>query len=273
MRGSFLVAAALLLALAPSAGAQGSGGTAPLYPGNTIELRTTGPIVAGQPAKLALSGTLAYDEPDDTRVDYTLHISAHNAAIDPGCEVSKSAQSQKFINLGDAFDANAGFGFFFDDGRTVSLPPPTLTGPWAGESLLFVVKPQMPEVVFCGYLAYITDDVAWYRLPVQVLQPGQEPPPGEGSPSPGQAAPSCRVAQRRVRRGRALRLTCVNLAPGKLTVRFRRKGAPTRTATARLKGNGTARVSTRRLRRGRYRVTVSRGSTTLGQRRSLRVVR
>jgi hypothetical protein len=253
MRWTRVVAAAAgLLALAPSASAQ-TGGTAPLYPGNTIEVRTAAPLVAGRPATLALGGALAYEDGDPLRVDYTLHISVHNAARDPTCEPSQSAQGQKFINLGDAFDANAGFGYFFDDGRTVSLPPPALTGPWAGESLPFLVKPLMPDVVFCAYLKYVTDDVAWYQLPARVAQ----------------ANASCRILDRRIRRGRRLRVACANVT-GRIEIRFRRKGRR-RTFAATLDAGGTAAVRTRRLRRGTYRVTVYAGSAKVGERASVRV--
>jgi hypothetical protein len=241
-----------LLVVAPPASAQ-TGGTAPLYPGNTIEVRTTAPLVAMQPAKLALSGTLAYDDPDPYRTDYTLHVSVHNAALDPTCEPSQSAQSQKFINLGDAFDANAGFGYFFDDGRTVAMPAPALTGPWAGESLPFLVKPQMPNVVFCAYLKYVTDDVAWYALRAQVAQ----------------ATPWCRILDRRIRRGRRLRVACANVT-GRVELRFRRQGRR-RSVPATLDAAGTARIRTRGLRRGTYRVSVYVGSAKVGGRSSLRV--
>ena len=265
MRAIGIVAAAFLVA-APGASAQGTGGTAPAYPGNAITLETTGPIVAGQPAKLRIGGTLNFKDQTAAGGGYWEYISVQNAAVDARCEPSKSAQSSKFINLGDAFDANAGFGFFFDDGRTFKFPDERLSGPVADESLPFLVKPGMPEVVFCAYFQYVTDDVAWYQLPARVQQPGGQEPP----PPPGAGRPACTVRDARIKRGRRLRLTCRNVT-GEIRVRFQRRGARTRTITVRPGSGGGASVSTRRLRRGTYRVTVLSGTTTIGRRGAVRI--
>jgi hypothetical protein len=80
--------------------------------------------------------------------------------------------------------------------------------------------------------------------------------------------PACRAARGAVRRGRRLRLRC-NVS-GPVTVRFR--GARKRDLPAELSTkDGSGSVATRRLARGRYRVTVWAGELQLGRPFRIRV--
>ena len=114
----------------------------------------------------------------------------------------------------------------------------------------FAVKPGLDRVLLCAYQRYIIDDVAGFQLPVRVEQP------------------SCKAASSSVRRGRKLALKC-NVS-GAITVRFR--GPRSRTAQGRLSTrDGSGAVSTRGLKRGRYRVTVFAGGIQLGKTFRVRV--
>jgi hypothetical protein len=66
---------------------------------------------------------------------------------------------------------------------------------------------------------------------------------------------SCRILASRVRRGQALVVHCSGVA-GALTARFRRRGTVRRTVRAAVGPASRARFATRRVRRGRYRVTI-----------------
>jgi hypothetical protein len=107
----------------------------------------------------------------------------------------------------------------------------------------FSVKPGLDRVLLCGFQRYIIDDVAGFQLPVRVDQP------------------RCRPTRTTIRRGRRLSLKC-NVG-GTVQVRFR--GPRSRTVQARVsREDGTGAVSTRRLARGTYRVTVRAGELRLG---------
>jgi hypothetical protein len=164
---------ALAMLAAPSAVAQsGTGGTAPAYPGNTLALEQIAPIVAGTTTKVRLSGHAQWNEPtDDLTIPYTLSIYVQNADVDPRCEPSKGAQLQKAINVATLGASESITDFVLDDDFNVRPSPPNPGIDWAIDSLPFVVTPGVSHVLLCGYQRYVTDDVAWYQLPVTVSQP------------------------------------------------------------------------------------------------------
>jgi hypothetical protein len=107
-------------------------------------------------------------------------------------------------------------------------------------------------VLLCGYQSFIIDDVAWYQLPLN----GQQP--------------TCTLAHRVVRRGRALAVRC-NFT-GALTLRLRR-GGRTRVRAVKLDAAGKGRVSTGGLATGLYRLSIRSGALAVrvGRSATLRV--
>jgi hypothetical protein len=96
--------------------------------------------------------------------------------------------------------------------------------------------------------------------PVALTAAPSPPPP----PPPG-AAPSCRIAKSKVRKGRPLAVRCTSVT-GVVSARFKRRGSRARKVNARVDARGRGRFSTRKLRRGRYKVTVSQKGQRLGGR-------
>jgi hypothetical protein len=98
----------------------------------------------------------------------------------------------------------------------------------------------------------VTDDVAWYQLPVAVAQP------------------TCSVAHAAARRGATVAISC-NFT-GSVSVRLRR-GSRARTKVVRLDAKGRGRVSTASLSRGTYRVSLTSGrlSVRVAKRSTLRL--
>jgi hypothetical protein len=231
---------ALAMVAAPPAHAQsGTGGTAPAYPGNALALEQIAPIVAGTTTKVKLSGHAQWNEPtDDLTIPYTLSIYVENADVDPRCEQSKGSQLQKAINIPTLGASETITDFVLDDDFSVRPSPPNPGIDWSIDSLPFVVTPGVTHVLLCGYQRYITDDVAWYQLPVTVSQP------------------TCSLARAVVRRGRAISIAC-NFT-GSVNVRFRR-GSRARAKAIKLGGTGKGRVSTASLSPGRYSVSMTSG--------------
>jgi hypothetical protein len=248
------LAVVLFALVAPSAGADGgTGGTAPAYPRNTLALEQIAPIVAGTTTKVELSGHAQWNEPtDDLTIPYTLSVYVQNADVDPRCETSKSAQLQKAINVATLGASETITDFVLDDDFSVRPAPPNPGIDWSIDSLPFVVTPGVSHVLLCGYQRYVTDDVAWYQLPVTVSQP------------------TCSLASAVVRRGRAIPISC-NFT-GAVSVRFRR-GGRARAKAARVGAGGKGRVSTAGLARGSYRVSIVSGrvSVRVAKRRTVRV--
>lgn len=241
-----LAYAVMLGALAPAAPAaaqEPGGGTAPAYPGNTLELEQTGTIVTGTVAKVKMSGHAEWGEPtDEFTQSYSLSMYLRNADVLPTCAVSYGQQLQNGINIDLSASASIS-GWIMQDDLSINASPPATGIDWSGESLPFSIKPGLDNVMLCAYQRYIIDDAAWYQLPLKVAQP------------------RCRARKRTVTRGRRLGLKC-NVS-GAVTVRFR--GRVSRTATTKLSTkDGSGSVSTRRLRPGRYRVTVTAGEMQLG---------
>jgi hypothetical protein len=234
-----------------SAAAQEPGGwTAPAYPGNTMTMAQQGTIVAGTVVRVAMAGHAEWGEPtDDTTQHYDLSLFVQNADIEPACGGSYGTQLQMGINID--LNATTSISGWVMQGDIDLVPSPPATGTdWSAESLPFVIKPGLDRVLLCGFQRYIIDDVAGFQLPVRVEQP------------------ACRAQRTAVRRGRALRLEC-NVS-GPVTVRFR--GARRRDVRSRLSSeDGTGSVPTRRLARGRYRVTVWAGELRLGRTFRIRV--
>ncbi len=133
-------------------------------------------------------------------------------------------------------------------GTAPSYPAPGID--WSIDSTPFAVKLGVENVLLCGYQRYITDDVAWFQLPMKVEQP------------------TCKASSSSVRRGKALRLAC-NVS-GKITVRFAGRRSKTLSGTLSTK-DGSGKISTRSLRPGRYRVTVKTGEVQLGKTFTLRI--
>jgi hypothetical protein len=239
---------ALSLGCTSTAAAQ-SGGTAPLYPGNTLKLEQKGPIVSGTVVDVRMSGHAEWNEPTGVAtIPYTFSIYAQNADVHPSCEVSKSAQLQKSINIPTLGASQTITDWVVDETINVNPSPPNSGIDWAIDSQPFVIAPGVRNLLLCGYQRYVVDDVAWYQLPVQVQDP------------------RCTV---RAASGRRLRLTCNVRGPMKL--RFQRRGARPRTISTTVGETGRATLSTTRLRRGTYRVTVSSGNLRLGDQRRLRI--
>jgi hypothetical protein len=242
------VIAILAVAFPATAQAQ-TGGTAPAYPGNTFKIEAAGPLVGGRVERVKLSGHAQWNEPTGTAtIDYTLAMYVQNGDVDPACSPTYSGQLQKSINLPGLNAAASISGFVVDSTQRVSPAPPALALDWAGDSLPFAVKPGLDNVLLCGYVRYVTDDVAWYQLPIEMRQP------------------SCRAVRSTVRRGSRLRLQC-NVS-GTAKVRF--SGPRRRTVPARISPkDGSVSVPTGRLRAGTYRVSVETGDLVLAK--SLRV--
>jgi hypothetical protein len=243
-------ALAFLLAPGPTAAQEPGGWTAPAYPGNTMTMQHHGPIVAGSVARVQMSGHAEWGGPtDELTTPYDLYLFVQNPDVEPACAPSYGSQLQMGINL-DLSASDSISGWVMEGDLHVNPSPPASGIDWSGESVPFSVKPGLDRVLLCGFQRYIIDDVAGFQLPVRVEQP------------------RCRATRRTVRRGRKLRLRC-NVS-GDVRVRFR--GARSRTVPARLSSrDGTGSVSTRRLGRGRYRVTVWVGEVRLGRPFTIRV--
>ena len=242
MRAWVLVAIALLVV--PATAQAQTGGTAPAYPGNTIQVEAAGPLVGGRVERVKFSGHAQWDEPtSETTIAYSLALYVQNADVDPNCSVSYSAQLQKSINLSGLNASTAISGFVVADNQSVSPAPPALGLDWSGDSLPFAVKPGLDNVILCAYQRYITDDVAWYQLPVTMRQP------------------SCKAERSTVKRGARLRLKCNVSGPAKVVFSGPRK----RTVSVRISPDGRPcerpdRLAARRAlpRRGRDRRPVAR---------------
>jgi hypothetical protein len=246
------VASGLLLAAGagPAAAQEPSGWTAPAYPGDTLTMTHDGPIVAGTVVRVQMSGHAEWGGPtDESTTGYDLYVYAQNPDVEPACAPSYGSQLQMGINL-DLSASNSISGWVMEADLHVNPTPPASGTDWSGESVPFSIKPGLDRVLLCGFERYIIDDVAGFQLPVKVEQP------------------SCRAKRKTVRRGRKLPLDC-NVS-GPVTVRFR--GARSRNASTRLSAeDGSGAVSTRGLRRGRYRVTVWAGELKLGAAFKVRV--
>jgi hypothetical protein len=100
------------------------------------------------------------------------------------------------------------------------------------------------------YVQYVTDDVAWYELPITVQQP------------------ACRASRATLRRGTRLTLMCN--ASGPATVKF--SGRSKRTVQVKIPAkDGRVRVPLGSLRAGRYRVAVTAGELALGRPFTVRI--
>lgn len=240
--------AALAAAAGPAGAQQGSGWTAPAYPGNTMTIQQAETVVAGTVAKVKLSGHAEWNQPtDEFTSPYDVYLYVQNADVTPTCAPSYRSQLQATINLNlNAADAISGW--VVDSDLHAQPAPPASGSDWSSDSLPFSVKPGLAHVVLCGYVRNIIDDVAGFQLPLRVQQP------------------QCRARRGTVRKGVALRLRC-NFS-GAVTVRLR--GAVTRSVPVRL-SDGRATLSTRRLRPGSYRVSVSAGERRLGRAFRVRV--
>jgi len=242
------VAAALLCA-APAGAQQPGGGTAPSYPGNTLQIAQTMPIVSGAVVTVRLSGHAEWNEPTDaSTIGYTISVYAQNADVHPSCETSYSAQLGKAINIPTLGASQAITDWVVSDTIRVNPEPPNSGIDWSIDSLPFVIAPGVENLLLCGYQRYVIDDAAWFQLPVKVQEP------------------ACTVQPRS---GRRLRVRC-NVS-GRMKLRFTRPRARARTITATVGSSGVATVSSRKLPRGTYRVTVSTAGIELADRRGLRI--
>jgi hypothetical protein len=244
------VALALWLGAGPASGQEPGGWAAPAYPGNTLTMQHDGAIVAGSVARVRMSGHADWGEPtDELTTPYDLYLYVQNPDVEPACAPSYGSQLQMGINLNlSATDSISGW--VMEGDLHVNPAPPASGIDWSGESVPFSVNPGLDRVLLCGFQRYIIDDVAGFQLPVRVEQP------------------RCRPTRKTVRQGRKLRLRC-NVS-GAVRVRFR--GVRSRTLAARVsREDGTGAVSTRRVARGRYRVTVWAGELRLGRPFAIRV--
>jgi hypothetical protein len=248
-----VVVAILLTGGSAASAQQPTGGTAPAYPGNTLRLEQIRPIVAGTVVQVHMSGRAEWGEPtDDSTIPYSLWIYAQNADVHPSCEQSYGAQQEKAINIPTLGASETLTDWVLAGSIQVNPSPPHSGEDWSIESLPFVVSLGVRRLLLCAYQRYVTDDVAWYQLPVRVHPP------------------SCRIAERgSVRRGDRLRLRC-NVR-GRMTLRFKRRGVRARAITVTVGSNGRAFVPTDKLGAGTYRVTVSIGRLRLGTHRGLRI--
>jgi hypothetical protein len=229
--------ASLLGALAIAPAAQAQGGTAPSYPGNTLKLEATGPVIAGFPVRVHMSGRADWGEPTDVAtVPYSLYIYAQDADVDPACERSYGAQLGKSINIPNLGASETLTDFVLSGELQVNPSLPAQSIDWQGDSLPFVISRGVSRVLLCGYVRYVIDDVAWYQLALPVRQW------------------ACGLPTKSVRQGRRLTVACPGLF-GRLRVRLVR-GRSKRTISAPLAKDGTAKLGTRGLRPGVYRVTV-----------------
>jgi hypothetical protein len=115
----------------------------------------------------------------------------------------------------------------------------------------------------CGFgvTFFPGSDVADTTPPATLVAAAPPPPP----PPPPPAQPKCTIKASKVKRGRKLGVSCTGVT-GKLTVKFQRKGKKARKVTARVSSKGRASFSTRGLRRGKYKVTVSQNGKRLATR-------
>ncbi|MDO8189471.1 hypothetical protein Q5424_26285 [Conexibacter sp. JD483] len=236
-----------IVPLAAAALAAAGGGTAPLYPGNTLAIARPPRLVAASVQKVRLSGRATWDEPTSaTTTGYTVSLYVQNAAVDDRCEPSYGAQLQKSINLPGLNASTSISGFVMSDAFRLEPEPPSSTLDWSGESVPFAVKLGVPAIVLCAYQRYITDDVAWYQLP---LRP---------------QAPSCTFASRSARRGARVAVRC-NVS-GPIGFRFTRAGARGRTLRATANRDGRARLKLSGLAAGGWRVAIASNGVALGRR-------
>jgi hypothetical protein len=237
--------AALFLAATPAVAQQPGGGTAPAYPGNTLELRHPGPIVAGTVVTVRLSGHAEWNEATGPEtIPFTLSMYAQDADVDGACSPSYGQQLTKSINL-PGLNASASItGFVLSDDFTINPSPPSTGIDWAIDSVPFAIRPGIERVLLCGYQRYVIDDVAWFQLPVRIAQP------------------ACRALRGSVTRPARLRLRC-NVS-GRATVILRRAGKARVVSTRISSRDGGATVPTRRLGRGTYSVSVRIGQLALG---------
>lgn len=225
--------------------------TAPAYPGNTLTVQRDEPLVAGTISRVHLSGHAHWNRPaesDPFDSGYGLWLFVQDADVDPACEPWFGPQLQKAINIG-VNATTASSGFVMQGELEVQRDPSVQDVDWSLESAPFTVRRGVRRVLLCAYQRYIVDDAASYQLPLSVEQP------------------SCRPVRKRVRT--RLALDC-NVS-GRVQVRFSRRGTR-RTVSVRLSAeDGSGKVSTRRLRPGRYRVTVRAGGEPLGRTFTIRV--
>jgi hypothetical protein len=252
-----LTAAAATAALAGAASAADppeQAFTAPAYPGNTIAVDGPKRIVASTVITASLRGHARWapwDMAFGAPTPYALALYVQDAALRPTCEPSFAAQRRQSINLaGLAADAGRR-GFVVDEELSVST---AAEGPadldWSTPTPGFAIRPGVERVRLCAYQRYVIDDVASFQRTVAVEQP------------------ACRLRPRSVRRGRALTVSC-NVA-GRVELRLRRSGGGSRTVTARLPANDkadttTAKLSTHKLRAGRWTVRFASGGVALGR--------
>lgn len=229
--------------------------TAPAYPGNTIAVDPPKRIVGSTVVTVGLHGhahwapwDLAFGGP----TAYTLSLYVQDADVRPTCEVAYDAQRRQSINLSGLAAGSGGRGFVVDEELHVSTGA---EGPadvdWKVTSTpAFAIRAGVRRVRLCAYQRYVIDEVASFQRTVAVEQP------------------SCRLRPTAVRRGRSLTISC-NVS-GRIELRLRRSGGGSRTTTVRLPENGkadrvTGKVSTKKLRAGRWTVRFASNDVGLGR--------
>jgi hypothetical protein len=233
-------------ASAAHADGPGVGQTAPLYPGNTLQISVPEPVVAGVPTQVNFTGTANWGEATSaTTTSYSLYMYVMDSSVTDVCEASYSSQLQKSINLPGLNGSMSVTGFVVSD-INLGAEPPSPTRDYTIASTPFVVKPGLSKVSLCAYQRFITDDVAVYALDVPVAQP------------------NCKPATSSVRRGGQLGLKC-NVS-GVAQLKFSRSGGGGKTVTTNLSTkDGSGAVSTKGLKAGRYSVSASSKGVSLGR--------
>lgn len=232
---------AVVVCAVASTGAHAAGGAAPAYPGNSLLVESRDPITAGTVVRVRVSGHAEWPRP--SAVDQNLSLYVQDADVDGRCEPTYGGQLAKSINLPGLNASRSPTGFVLLGGYQISAHPPGSATPntgtdWSTDSVVFSVRPGVRGVLLCAYQRFVTDDVAWFELPVAVR------------------LPACRISG-----GAPLRLSC-NFR-GTLTVTIAGAGVR-RVRAAATDGDGVATVALPRLSRGTYAVRVSDGARRVG---------
>jgi hypothetical protein len=256
MRGRAFAAGALLLLLVPAAA------TADVRTGSITDPTGDAPV----PQRDITAAEFTYDTQGSTLVKVTLAAAPDTTtAAGVGARIGPASPGPQCAGgLASLVEAPSGDGDSTLGGLVFAPPTVTVQGNVVSITYSgFVALANQPWD--CGFaiaaepgggsITDLTDQVA--------LQGGAPPPPPP--PPPPAARPSCRVAKSKVRKGRPLAVRCTGVT-GVVSARFKRRGSRARKVNARVDARGRGGFSTRKLRRGRYKVTVSQKGQRLGGR-------
>jgi hypothetical protein len=231
-----------LLTLAPTpALADGLGATAPTYLGNTLRVSRAKAVVAGTIVRVQLDGHARWRAPTGlASPDYSLWLYAQNADVDGRCEPTVTSQRQKAINIAGLGASETLTDWVVNGTLRVAPKIPESDLDWAIDSLPFVIKPGVRQVLLCGYERALIDDVATYELSLPVAQP------------------TCRLRRTTVGAGGSVPVKC-NLS-GTVGIQF---GSSTQRAVRLRAADGSGALSTLGTHAGTYQLSWRSGSAVV----------